>query len=229
MKSKLLLVIACLVYLVSAGQDPYYIETSEPLQADTSFKKRYQDDAYNYERKTPKKEAPKELPKINPPSTDFSGIATVIFYVVVGLLALLVLYMIYEYGKDFKLGSKRVKNKPIATRSQNEQDIVPEEELDKSDLLQQIAQAKQNEDFPLAIRFYFLLYLEKLQDQKAITYHRDKTNQDYLAEIKEQHIAVQFTKLSYPYEYVWYGKKPVDHATFTQLEYIYTTHIQSTK
>ena len=105
MKSKFLLVIACLVYLVSAGQDPYYIETSEPLQTDTSFKKRYQDDAYNYERKIPKKEAPKELTKLNPPKVDFSGIANVIFYVVVGLLVLLVLYMIYDMEKILNLGA----------------------------------------------------------------------------------------------------------------------------
>ena len=61
---------------------------------------------------------------------------------------------------------------------------------------QQIADAKSAGNYPLAIRFYFLLYLEQLEKQNIVNYHRDKTNQDYILEMKNDDHIAQFLKLS---------------------------------
>ena len=209
--------------------------SSRYLDNDTSFKKRYQDEEYKYyeipPKKTKKKDEPKEE-KSNSSDSDryrsrsrsggagFGVLATVFFYVFLVLAIGLIIYLIVQATTNLKI-QKKPKLKHVQQHVEIEEDIEKIEELDPNDLRALIKKAKEAGNFPLATRFYFLLYLEQLQDKNAIKYHRDKTNADYLSEIKSESTTAQFLKLSYLFEYVWYGKKPLDENSFSSLETIF--------
>jgi hypothetical protein len=71
------------------------------------------------------------------------------------------------------------------------------------------------------VRYYFLIYLEKLERKKEIVYHQDKTNTDYGAELANSPNSETFAQLSYLYEYLWYGKKEITAPVFEQISHTF--------
>jgi len=52
--------------------------------------------------------------------------------------------------------------------------------------------------------------------QTTIEWHFDKTNNDYLNEIKDSQTKSLFKRVSYIYDYVWYGEFPIDETGFNK-------------
>jgi len=73
-----------------------------------------------------------------------------------------------------------------------------------------IADAVKNNEFRLAVRYYYLWSLKLLAAKGLIQYDVEKTNTDYLAEIKNAPVKNQFAYTAYLYNYIWYGEFPVD-------------------
>ena len=220
---------------------------SSYLNQDTSFKSNYTDEAYQYYEKPPVK--PKDKKEENKDKNEkddveprtpikhrgsgagaagFGVLATVLFYIFLVLAIGLIGFLIYQAVANLKIQNKP-KLKRVDPHVEIEEDIEKIEELDPTDLRALINKAKEAGNYTLATRFYFLLYLEQLQNGNAITYHRDKTNADYLAEIQSENTTAQFIKLSYLFEYVWYGKKPLDENSFSSLESIFHQQLNNTK
>jgi hypothetical protein len=88
-------------------------------------------------------------------------------------------------------------------------------EMNFSDL---IANTKKDGDYRLAVRYYYLWVLKKLSAREIIDWHWDKTNSDYLYEIKNDALKKDFEYLSYVYDYSWYGDFPVDEYAFARAE-----------
>ena len=86
------------------------------------------------------------------------------------------------------------------------------------DLEQLIQQTKTAGDYRLAVRYYYLSLLKKLSFREIITWHWDKTNTDYLYEIKNSNLKKDFEYLSYVYDHSWYGDFPVDEKAFAKAE-----------
>ena len=61
----------------------------------------------------------------------------------------------------------------------------------------------------MAIRYQFLLTLQKLSKNDRIEWHFDKTNSDYLTEITEPQLKNKFKKVVYLYDYIWYGEQEI--------------------
>ena len=70
--------------------------------------------------------------------------------------------------------------------------------------------ALENSDYRLAIRYQFLLTLQKLSKNDVIQWHFDKTNSDYLNEIAQPTIQQGFKKVTYLYDHIWYGEQTID-------------------
>ncbi|MGC1514839.1 MAG: hypothetical protein WA810_04630 [Maribacter sp.] len=85
-----------------------------------------------------------------------------------------------------------------------------EEHIDSIDLNLLLKEALEHADYRLAIRYQFLLILQKLSKQEVIQWHFEKTNSDYLNEITETHLRVAFKKVMYLYDYIWYGEQHID-------------------
>lgn len=92
------------------------------------------------------------------------------------------------------------------------------ENIHVMDFEQLIQQTKTNADYRLAIRYYYLSLLKKLSFREIINWHWDKTNTDYLYEIKNSTLKKDFEYLSYVYDHSWYGDFPVDEKAFAKAE-----------
>ncbi len=195
------------------------------LDVDTSYKSNYNGPEYNYkEPKEPepiKERKPKENLNIGP----VIGFIFKALLVIVGLAGL---YFLYLSLSNLRLQRNSQKNRVISTAEQ-ENDLADPEELNDGSLESLLRNAKANEDYILATRYYFLMYLKKLQDVEVIKYHREKTNADYLGEIQNPQLSEQFVKLSYMYEYAWYGKKEISSEVFNTVEKTFVHQIGTVK
>lgn len=67
------------------------------------------------------------------------------------------------------------------------------------------------------IRLLFLQTLQKLARTGLIKWENEKTNYDYLHEIKEKMPGSSFNELLYIYEHCWYGNQLIDSSRFPQI------------
>ena len=81
-----------------------------------------------------------------------------------------------------------------------------------------IEKAKENKDYRLAVRYYFLLILKRLIDRKVINYEMEKTNEDYLSEITNADWKREFTSLTHLYDFIWYGNFSISENEFFKVE-----------
>lgn len=95
---------------------------------------------------------------------------------------------------------------------------IDEEDIAQMNLPQLIHETKAAGNYRLAIRYYYLLLLKKLSEREIIHWHKDKTNSDYLYEIKNTSVKNDFEYLSYVYDYSWYGEFPIDDTAFNKAE-----------
>lgn len=79
------------------------------------------------------------------------------------------------------------------------------------------------------IRYYYLWVLKKMSDNGIIKWDLEKTNSDYLTEIKNDSDRKNFAYLSYLYNYIWYGNFDVNSTNFDKAVASFKDTIQSLK
>lgn len=82
--------------------------------------------------------------------------------------------------------------------------------------------------YRLAIRYYYLWLLQSLQESGQIQWHIEKTNSDYVAEIKDEKTRQDFQYLSYIYNNIWYGEHEITEVEFSQAKRSYETTLKTT-
>ncbi|MDW8019038.1 MAG: DUF4129 domain-containing protein [Chloroherpetonaceae bacterium] len=80
-----------------------------------------------------------------------------------------------------------------------------EEHLEPDALQALIEQAMADKDYRRAVRYLFLRVLKLLAAKDLIAWRIDKTNRDYLYELKQPELRTPFAELARFFEYVWYG------------------------
>lgn len=98
-----------------------------------------------------------------------------------------------------------------------------EELINNQQLSELIAQAIQEKDYRLAVRFYYLLILQKLTDKELIVWQQEKTNEDFIREVGHLKIAPQFTEITRLYDFVWYGNFEINKGEFLKAEILFNT------
>ncbi len=81
----------------------------------------------------------------------------------------------------------------------------------------EIEKAINNGNYRLATRLQYLQALKKLSDKGYIEWRINKTNTDYLTEISAKSFNDMFTKLTFDFEYIWYGEKQVSKEQFLDI------------
>jgi len=81
-----------------------------------------------------------------------------------------------------------------------------------------IEEAKKKEQYNQAIRLSYLKSLKLLNEKKLISIEKDKTNQEYIYEIKNQHLKTAFKNITWLFEYVCYGDFNIDKTNFPETE-----------
>ena len=102
-----------------------------------------------------------------------------------------------------------------------------EENIHTIDFKEIIQQSKSNKEYRLTIRYYYLWLLKSLSDKEIIEWDIEKTNSDYLYEIKNSAIKSQFEYVSYLYNYIWYGEFELDEVTFIKAKKAFDNLINS--
>lgn len=95
---------------------------------------------------------------------------------------------------------------------------VLEENLTETDFRKLVDETTNAGNYRLAIRYYYLWVLKKLALREIIDWHYEKTNNDYLYEIKNPALRKDFEYLSYVYDYAWYGEFHIDQQAFAKAE-----------
>jgi hypothetical protein len=137
-------------------------------------------------------------------------IGTVLFYLGIVVILIVVLLVIYSLVSDGGISRKGKKQKGMY-------EIVDETlNFSEIDYFTLIRQAEQAGEYKLAIRYYFLAYLQRLNREKTIEFHPDKTNREYRYEIESSDIRNEFEILSRIFDYCWYGDHDLTDEQFKQ-------------
>jgi len=111
--------------------------------------------------------------------------------------------------------------------SGNIQHTVDEATLIDTDFDILLQQAIKAENYNNAVRCLFLQTLQKLVKMGFIKWEAEKTNYDYLKEVKDKIPGSSFTELLYIYEHCWYGNQLVDGNRFPQINAIFSSFQQN--
>ncbi len=92
-----------------------------------------------------------------------------------------------------------------------------------------IDKAENDNNYRLAIRYYYLWLLKQLSAGAIIDYDVEKTNSDYKNEITSKAIKEEFSYTSYLYNYIWYGEFDVNQDQFNKAKHAFVQFLNSIK
>lgn len=128
------------------------------------------------------------------------------------LIALFIAGIIYALWKSNFRGLLRGKPKSLSGAAFSD---LPED-LESVNIDKLISDALASGNYRLAIRWCFLKSLQLLNQKKHIAWQPSKTNIDYQHELKSEGLRDGFHKLSYVFEYVWYGEMSTNEQVFAK-------------
>ena len=187
-----------------------------------NFKKKYTDEAFIYEFKTPEKNAWdrfkewlanffKNLFKFTD-SKSATNFVDILLRVIAILIVIAVIYMIVKaiMNKEGQWIFGKNSDKKIINYDEIEKNLHL---VDFEKLIQKSLDSGENR---LTIRYYYLWLLKKMSEKHLIEWDVEKTNSDYLYEIKDEAQKEDFAYLSYLYNNIWYGEFELDEETFAK-------------
>ncbi|MFS4467673.1 DUF4129 domain-containing protein [Maribacter sp. 2210JD10-5] len=122
------------------------------------------------------------------------------------LLILVLLFILIKFFLNVNARSMSYakKNQALVTLSEEEHIIKNE------DIQELIKNALAEKNYRLAIRYYYLLTLQTMSNKELIDWEQQKTNTDYITELKKENLKYPFTRITRLYDYIWYGDFPID-------------------
>ncbi len=222
------------VWTLPTLQDSIYIDT-QPIEKRNfdNLKDKYSGDDFIYERTTNNSgwwsrfkqwlsDFFKNLFDINSDAkaADITDFILKVFYVVIFIL---VIYFIVKaiINKEGKWVFGKASDKSIIPVTDIESNIY------EADFKSLIKTAEKENNYRLAIRYYYLWLLKRLSQAEIIEYDVEKTNSDYQYEIASNDLKKEFLYTSYLYNYVWYGEFDIDQNQFGKAKVAFTQFINS--
>lgn len=150
------------------------------------------------------------------------SLASVILRVLAVVLIVVVIYLIVKsiMNKEGQWIFGRGAAKRIITAEEIERNIQA------ADFEKLISETLAKGDQRLAVRYYYLWLLQKFSKRGIIEWDIEKTNSDYLYEIKNEGDKKDFAYLSYLYNYIWYGEFEVDEIQFDKAKTAFETTLK---
>ena len=128
------------------------------------------------------------------------------------LLAVLIFVLLkYLLGLNYK---------DLFKKSPGEANIIyydDDEMLLKSDIDKLIEKASEEGNYRLALRYYYLKLINILDQKHYIKWEPEKTNFEYLKEIKNEEIGHDFRLFTQYYDYIWYGYYDLDSSHYNDV------------
>lgn len=148
-------------------------------------------------------------------AADLTDIALQVFYVVIFLLVVFfIVKAIINKEGNWVFGKSSDKS------------IIPvtdiENNIYETDFQSLITAAEGENNYRLAVRYYYLWLLKSLSEAQMIEYDVEKTNSDYFLEIEKTEAKDLFSYTSYLYNYIWYGEFDIDNNQFQKAKNAFT-------
>jgi hypothetical protein len=193
--------------------EKYHQEEVKPKDFDVNAWKKAKE-GLDYTIEKEKEIKPKN---IKAPDTGFA-IALIWFlkwFFIVGALGILV-YLIAHFiseGNVFGRKSRRLADPSV------EIDLLHiEENLQESEFDPLIRQAIATKQFALAIRLYYLASIKELSLSGKIQWKKDKTNREYVREMRSHRLFEPFRNMTTIFEKIWYGDSLLDETGFMMIQ-----------
>lgn len=220
------------VFSISAVQEPEQIR-----KFDDDFKSCYSSRKYNYEGKEVVNQSQsgsgkyedykngnpsiKEKNNSDSLSINFGPFAW-LFYLALAIAVIYLVYILLNEGGTGLFSSKQ-------NRKLKNYDDITAENIENADINTLIKNAEKDNNFRLAIRYYYLLVLKHLSLKNHINFEDDKTNAEYLNEINNKPFSKKFAYTSYLYNYIWYGEFPLNNEEYNKARHHFTTLLNHVK
>jgi len=101
-----------------------------------------------------------------------------------------------------------------------------EQLIQSADFEQLISEIEKQGNTRQSIRLYYLWLLKNLKDKELIVWLPEKTNADYLAELRDETLRKQFAYLSYLYNNIWYGEFSITDDEYVAARKAFLTHLR---
>jgi len=161
----------------------------------------------NYVFEKEKKENDKDL-RINEstPLRDQSWFKTLMWLIIIaGFVFALISYLGSTNTRLFRRSIKSIADESQLDETENIFEINYKE---------RIGRAVKDGNFQLAVRLHFLQMLKTLSGKNMIQYKQDRTNFDYLTQLRTTSYYNDFFRLTRNYEYAWFGNFAVNEETY---------------
>lgn len=127
---------------------------------------------------------------------------TLVKVILISLVVVLLAFVLVKLlGSN--IGSGKLKKKEL---SFSLEDI--EENLEETDLERFKREALQKEDYKTAIRIFYLMIIKSLSETGKIKWRREKTNRQFVQEMRRKDGYKKFRDITLSFEIVWYGNAP---------------------
>ncbi|MBL3657138.1 DUF4129 domain-containing protein [Fulvivirga sediminis] len=144
------------------------------------------------------------------------------FIMIIVFVALLA-FLIYKILGG-QLGMSNPKNKKDRGEAVTIEDL--EEKLMESDLMRWLKKAVSEKNYKLALRIYYLMIIKELAQRGLIKWKKEKTNLEYLMEMRDHSTHGQFEELTGIYQLVWYGDKEVGDKYLIEMSHKFKAYFQ---
>ena len=134
-------------------------------------------------------------------------------YILLGILIFLLIRFFLKVNSNALI--HKTKQQGVVNYTEEEQ-IIKNEDIN---LL--ISEALKNNNYRLAIRYYYLLSLKHLSEANLIDWQPQKTNADYIEELKVSNLQPDFQNITKIYDYVWYGEFDINAPKYENLQRIF--------
>jgi hypothetical protein len=186
------------------------------LTKDMVFKEKNDKEKKAQEKREEAPSATKELD-----ADKLTALGGVLKYALFGLIVLAAIILLYRFlANDFKL-DRRIKEGPLFNIE------AVEENLPEAELQGYIRQAIASGNHALAVRLYYLLAIQALSANNLIQWKKDKTNKDYIDELRpRRELLPDFKHITQVFERVWYGQSDFGREAFEAVEPLFLGFVQ---
>lgn len=141
------------------------------------------------------------------------GVKIILIILFIGIIGYII-YAIVSGNKGFKnYSDDKLKDTVI-------EQVLDEEKIEENDFDSLLQLALSKEEYRTALRIMFLKSLQILNQKEIILYAKNKTNYEYLSEIRKEKLKPIFQQASDSFSWIWYANthESVDQTVFLQLE-----------
>ncbi len=156
-----------------------------------------------------KKEIPFQKIDSSPPNIENTKSWKTILIVFAILLAIVLIYFIF-----FNSG----KSATLTAAAPDMKSNIDPSAVEEDEYTRQLRAALAEKDYRLALRINYLMALRALIQKGYITWGKDKTNAEYLLELRKYNFHVSFQHLVRAFDRVWYGHYTINADSYVHFE-----------